>query len=365
MSWDSLQPLGRLLAGSRLPSFDGIRMVAVALVILSHAGYEDGPSDIGVNIFFVLSGFLITWLLLKEREKTGAISLKTFYVRRAFRLLPAYYVFMVVALGQYYGRHIPGGTRTDIVLPGLFYYTNYFNAVHDHPPTPLSHTWSLAIEEQFYLVWPLAFALLMRWGRRAVAGFLVPAIVVVVAWRSYLYVSLDVGTAYVYNAFETRFDTLAIGCLTAVLSQDARFVAGAQAISRRWYLPLITLVVLFVQHAFRPDTFTYTVGFTLDGLLIAVAILQLLLLVDHPAWRWLEHPIPRYLGTISYPIYLYHGLCNAVAGRLVPDLRPLRFLLAFACAALVGTLSFYLIEKPFLRLRDRLTRPAPKPPAQA
>ena len=84
MSWDSLQPPGRLLAGSRLPSFDGIRMVAVALVILSHAGYEDGPSDLGVNIFFVLSGFLITWLLPKEREKTGAISLKTFY--RAPRL---------------------------------------------------------------------------------------------------------------------------------------------------------------------------------------------------------------------------------------------------------------------------------------
>jgi peptidoglycan/LPS O-acetylase OafA/YrhL len=365
MSWNQQQPLGKLLAGSRLPAFDGLRMIAVVLVILNHVGYEPVPADVGVNIFFVLSGFLITWLLLKEHETTGSISLKTFYLRRAFRLLPAYYVFMILLLGQYYGRHHAGETRTDIILPGLLYYTNYFNAFHDHPPTPLSHTWSLALEEQFYLVWPLAFGFLMRWGRGAVIRFLMTAIAVVVVWRTFLYVGLNVGSAYVYNAFDTRFDTLAIGCLTAVLSQDARFLAAAQAISRRWFYPAITLAVLIVEHSLRPVAYHYSIGFTVDGVLIAIAIVQLIQVVDQPAWRWLEHPVPRYLGAISYPIYLYHGLCNAIAGRFFPQQLPLRFLFAFAGAVVLGTISYYVVEKPFLRLRQRFTRTLPVPPVRA
>lgn len=361
MSWNR-QPLGKLLAGSRLPAFDGIRMIAVALVILNHVGYEWVPADLGVNVFFVLSGFLITWLLLKEHDTTGTIALKTFYLRRAFRLLPAYYVFLGIALASYYGRGHAGPTRTDIILPGLLYWTNYFNAFHGHPPTPLSHTWSLALEEQFYLFWPLALGVLLRWGRGAAARFLVAAIVVVAAWRSFAAVVLHLDVAYLYNAFDTRFDTLAIGCLAAVLSRRERFLTMAQRLSRRWYHPAVTLAILIAERTWRPMSMHYTLGFTIDGLLIAIVILQLMQVVEHPAWRWLEHPVSRYIGAISYPIYLYHGLSNALAGRLFHGVSLARLVATIAVATGLGTMSYSLIEKPFLRLRQRLTGGQPVPP---
>jgi peptidoglycan/LPS O-acetylase OafA/YrhL len=347
-------PLGKLLAGSHLPALDGLRTVAVVTVILGHVGFAV-PADLGVSVFFVLSGFLITWLLLKERARTGAVSLKTFYLRRAFRLLPAYYVFLALSLANYYGRsHGAGTTRTDIILPSLLYYANYFNAFHDHPPTPISHTWSLAVEEQFYVVWPLAFCFFFARGRRAVIRFLSIAIVLVAAWRSFLYCDVQVGTAYVYNAFDTRFDNLAIGCLAAVLAQSPRTGAMAQTISRRSIYPAITILLILASRS-MPLIYHFSAGFTVDAVLIAVAILQIMQLASRPAWRWLDHPAVRYVGTISYPMYLYHGLCNSFAAQVVPNPSrlPARFLIAITACILLGTMSFYLVEKPFLRLRQR------------
>lgn len=349
-------PLGQILTGTHFPALDGLRMIAVALVILNHVGYEDVPADLGVSVFFVLSGFLITWLLLKERARTGAISLKTFYLRRLFRLLPAYYVFLALVLANYYGRsHADVTPRTDILLPSLLYYANYFNAFHGHPPTPISHTWSLAVEEQFYLLWPLTFSLFFARGRRAVIRFLALAIALVVAWRSFLFCFAHVGKAYVYNAFDTRFDNLAIGCLAAMLTQSPRFLAAAQAISRRSVYPAITIVLIAVSRSL-PEMYHYSCGLTVEAVLIAVAILQIMQLAQRPAWRWLNHPAAVYVGTISYPMYLYHGLSNSFGTHLVPGHLFPRFLVVVAIAVVFGTLSFYLVEKPFLRLRQRFAR---------
>lgn len=356
-------PLGKLLTGSHLPALDGLRMVAVLVVIVGHIGYEAVPPDLGVSIFFVLSGFLITWLLLKEKERTGAISLKAFYLRRLFRLLPAYYVFLAIVLANYFGRSHAGiQPRTDIILPSLLYYANYFNAFHDHPPTPISHTWSLALEEQFYLLWPLAFSFFIARGRSAVIRFLAISIVLVVAWRSFLFCVAQVGTAYVYNAFDTRFDNLAVGCLAAMLCQSPRVLALAERVSRRSIYPALTLALALLVRS-MPAPYHYSVGFTVEATLIAIAILQIMQLAARPAWRWLSHPAAVYLGSISYPIYLYHGLCNALALRVFPERMLPRVPLVVGVAVVLGTLSFYLVEKPFLRLRRRFTegRPAPSP----
>ncbi len=348
-------PLGRLLRCSHLPALDGLRMVAVLTVILNHVGYAAVPADLGVSIFFVLSGFLITWLLLKEKERTGAISLKSFYLRRLFRLLPAYYVFLAIVLTNYFGRsHGDVHPRTDIILPSLLYYANYFNAFHDHPPTPISHTWSLAVEEQFYLLWPLAFSFFMARGRPAVLRFLVVSILLVASWRSYLFCVVHVGTAYVYNAFDTRFDNLAVGCLAAMLVQSTEVLALAEKISRRAFYPVFTIVLIGCSRA-MPDAYHYSVGFTVEATLLAIAILQIMALATRPAWRWLSHPASVYIGTISYPMYLYHGLCASLSLRLFPDRVLPRFPLVVGLAIVLGTASFYVVEKPFLRLRRRFT----------
>lgn len=356
-------PLGKLLAGSHLPALDGLRMVAVMTVIVGHIGYELVPPDLGVNVFFVLSGFLITWLLLKEQARTSTISLKTFYLRRLFRLLPAYYVFLAIVLANYFGRsHGAVQPRTDIILPSLLYYANYFNAFHDHPPTPISHTWSLALEEQFYLFWPLAFSFFIGRGRAAVTRFLAISIVLVVAWRSFLFCVVHVGTAYVYNAFDTRFDNLAVGCLAAMLTQSPRVLALAEKISRRSVYPVLTIALTLLSRA-MPAPYHYSVGFTVEATLIAIAILQIMQLAARPAWRWLSHPAAAYLGSISYPIYLYHGLCSSLSLRVFPTQMLPRVPLVIGLAIVLGTLSFYLVEKPFLRLRRRFTegRPAQSP----
>ncbi len=352
MSWDQSYPLGAVLSRKHLPALDGLRMIAVLLVILYHAGLERVPSDLGVTVFFVLSGFLITWLLMKEREQTGSIGLGSFYMRRAFRLLPAYYAYLTVAFVLHF-RH--PGARTDIIAPALLYYANYFNAMHDHPPTPIAHTWSLAVEEQFYLLWPLAFLLLSRVSRRAMALILTAAIVLVCAWRSYVFLKSGGDTAWAYNAFDCRFDALAVGCLVAVLSKETLFLRVAQGVARHAALPLLPIALLAATHYEHPPLYKYTVGFTLDALLIGLAIVQLVQLAERPAWRWLDHRVPRYLGTISYPIYLWHGFAMSPVRRLDGAPSAVKMIAYALVAVVLGMASYHGIEKPFLRLRARLT----------
>lgn len=353
MSWDQNYPLGAVLSRKHLPALDGLRMVAVLLVILYHGGWNGIPADLGVSVFFVLSGFLITWLLMKEREQTGSIGLGAFYLRRAFRLLPAYYVYLAVAFALHFRQP---GARTDIIAPALLYYANYFNATHDHPPTVIAHMWSLAVEEQFYLLWPLVFLLLSRVSHRAMAAILTAAIALVVAWRSYVFLELsDGGTAWVYNAFDCRFDTLAVGCLAAVLSKEALFLRLAQGVARHAALPLVPIGLLIVAHYENPPHYKYTVGFTIDALLIVLVIVQLVQLSEHPAWRWLNHRVPRYLGTISYPLYLWHGFAMSPVRRL-GDVPGVVKVIAYGLILVaLGMVSYHGIEKPFLRLRARLT----------
>ena len=358
MSWDQSYPLGAVLSRKHLPALDGLRMIAVALVILYHAGWGEIPADLGVCVFFVLSGFLITWLLMKEREKTGSVGLGAFYVRRAFRLLPAYYAYLAVAFALYF-RH--PGARTDIIAPALLYYTNYFNATHNHPATPISHTWSLAVEEQFYLLWPLAFLLLSRFSRRAMAACLAVTIALVMVWRSYVYTHFSFGTAWSYNAFDCRFDNLAVGCLLAVLSQEAWFLRFARAAARSPALPLLPIGMIFITHYEELPRYNHTIGSTIDALLIGLAIVQLVQLSESRAWRWLDHRVPRYIGTISYPIYLWHGFAMSPMKRLGEAPTAVKMVAYALVAVALGMASYHGIEKPFLRLRARLTAKKPAP----
>jgi peptidoglycan/LPS O-acetylase OafA/YrhL len=354
--WNRHYPLGRILSAKHLPALDGLRMVAVFMVVLYHGGWAWMPADLGVSVFFVLSGFLITWLLMQEHQRTATISLRAFYLRRVFRLLPAYYVYLGIALAIHFGRH---HGRTDIVLPSLLYFANYFNAFNGHPESPISHTWSLAVEEQFYAFWPLAFLVLAARRRSAVQIFLLAAIPLVALWRAYLFLVVRTGTPYVYNAFDTRFDNIAVGCLAALLTKNDWFLQAAARISRHWFLPLIPIGLLGLTHTLLPEDCHYSFGFTLYALLIAVAIVQILQLSDHPAWSWLNHRFPRYLGVISYPIYLYHGLATSLARKASRSSPAIVMLLAVVLCILAGSISYYVVERPFLRLRTRLAHRGP------
>jgi peptidoglycan/LPS O-acetylase OafA/YrhL len=169
-----LDRMGRL---GHVPALDGIRGLAIALVVSMHAFGFPAGGFIGVDLFFVLSGFLITTLLLEEVEATGRISLRDFYERRVRRLLPALLVLLIVY-------SVVEAARGRSVLPavaGLFYFSNFSNFLHltAWRTNALDHLWSLAEEEQFYLVWPPILILLVRWRR-----LLAPLLLLVLAVRS-------------------------------------------------------------------------------------------------------------------------------------------------------------------------------------
>ena len=152
----SQKELAASLSQKKIPSLDGLRAVAVILVILNHLNVPFAPEGRGVLTFFVLSGFLITWMMLKESEKNGDISIRNFYVRRVLRIVPAFYVFLVVQLAaQLVMRGRPSGSMIADYVSAFSFTSNYRFALTPEVDHSSRHTWALAIEEQFYLLWPL------------------------------------------------------------------------------------------------------------------------------------------------------------------------------------------------------------------
>jgi len=344
-------PLAAAFAGSRLPALDGLRAIAVFVVITYHFGLGAVPGDLGVSAFFVLSGFLITWLLLKEHAATGGISLRQFYARRVLRIFPAYYAFIVASFAF---DHVRGQTW----LPGLapsaaFYVVNYFNALHGHPTTSIAHAWSLGIEEQFYLLWPVLLVLLFRGGAARVTRSLAVLIAMVVAWRCILVLGLHVDHAYVYNAFDTRFDNLAVGCLLAAVVARPRFQALSLSLARSSAAPLLTIALLLLSRSALGELYHYTLGFTVDAVLVAVFIVQMLQLHALRPWSWLESPVARHLGVLSYPLYLWHQWGLGIGHHVPIGGRVGEFVAGVGASILLASGSYYVIERPFLALKTR------------
>jgi len=341
-----------VIARSHLPALDGLRAVAVFTVVTAHSNLPlHVPGDLGVSAFFVLSGFLITRLLVREREKTGRVSIRRFYLRRTMRIFPAYYAFLFLS----FALDARAGQRWShaLIVNTLTYTVNYFNAFNHHPATSVAHAWSLAVEEQFYLLWPLAFVILFARGRRTLMAGVGLAALIVVAWRSWLILGAHVDVSYVYNAFDTRFDNLAVGCLLALAVDDDRVVTAAGMWAKRSWFPILTLALLLTSRLALSDAYHYSIGFTVDALLIAALIAQLLQLYSTRLWRWLELPAVRYLGAISYPIYLYHQWGASVGRRLAGNVHSLEFAAGVLATIVLATGSFYVIERPFLKLKKR------------
>ena len=345
-------PLDAVMTQRHLPALDGLRAVAVFTVITYHFSSSVlVPGDLGVSAFFVLSGFLITWLLMREIDETGRISLGAFYARRTLRIFPAYYAYIIFALviDTWRGHPWTHGLIGSAVVYGM----NYYNALNNHPVTSVAHAWSLAVEEQFYLVWPLLFSVLWRRGRNTAALGLVVLIAAVLLWRSYLYLGHHVGSAYVYNAFDTRFDNLAVGCLLAVAIGYPWFTRAATAFARWSWLPLITIACLLVSRVGGGKMYHYGPGFTIDAILVAVLLVQLLQLSRTRLWSWLNHPVVRYLGVISYPLYLYHGWGLSVGEHVHGVPMAVQFVIGVAGCIALASGSYFVVERPFLSLKRR------------
>lgn len=350
----------------KIPSLDGLRAVAVLLVIFHHLGVPYAPRGRGVLTFFVLSGFLITWLLLKESERNGTISVRDFYVRRVLRIFPAFYVFwvlhLVVSLLSSRGS-IPRYAILDYVS-SFFYLSNYWHAVSGSGQHYISHVWALAIEEQFYLLWPLLFAAFQK-DLRKLTRLLIAIIAFVDVYRIVLFFGLHVSDAWLNFAFDCRVDHLLVGCLLAVLLKRGVLARFWIVLTSRLWISIIPfgLIIASIALNFRFHLrYTFAVGFIIDPLLTALFLVQVIAWGNTRLWGWLNWSITRYCGRVSYSMFLYHVFGNQVVKHFLGRTSMLLEIpAAVTLAVLAGTVSYYLVEIRFLRLKARFGGLSPGP----
>ena len=366
-------------------ALDGVRALAVALVLAGHGGIPGMTGGfVGVDVFFVLSGFLITSLLLDELGRSGRIDLANFWIRRARRLLPAL-VLMVLAVAvgrQLFSPEAVAGLRDDAVA--AFFWvanwmfvadkTDYFS--QGAPPSPLQHAWSLGVEEQYYIVWPLVLvtvaivlaARARRRDRRATLGgvrlvvFLLATLGALASAAAAILLASDAARDRVYFGTDTRAQALLVGAAaSALLVRDWESLnRGWSLIRSRWgrriarLLPVIGLVVLAAAAHYA----TGSAREFRSGLLTAVAVAAVLVIAPvaldqrGPVAAVLAWGPLAWLGTISYGVYLWHWPIFLVLNGERTGWSGLS-LFAVRCAATlaVSTVSWWVIEQPVRKWR--------------
>jgi peptidoglycan/LPS O-acetylase OafA/YrhL len=292
---------------------------------------------------------LITWLLLAERE----VSLKRFYVRRALRLFPAFYGYWLAMVGLLLITHksVPWGSA----LSAFFYVVNYYNATHGHPASFISHAWSLAVEEQFYLLWPIVFVLVGA-NRTRLAWLL--AGVIASAWVHRAACTLaGVPDAWLYNAFDCRVDHLLVGCLGAVLLKLRALPALFDLLARSRALAasiagLLLTIGWFELELGRP--FLYIVAHAIEPPLVMALVVFIVANAARAPVRWLQSKALAHVGKVSYGIYLFHPvLLEPVRSHTAFLPEALRTLVIVLVTIGVASASFALYERRFLALKDR------------
>jgi peptidoglycan/LPS O-acetylase OafA/YrhL len=336
-----------------VPALDGLRGVAIASVLIYHAGGLSG-GYLGVDLFFVLSGFLITSFLLEEHLERGRVSLRNFYVRRLRRLMPvaiAGIVFSEIALlGGYIGWQALSGVFA------LFYVENLAHFLHDAPVTGVGHYWSLSQEEQFYLLWPPCLVLMLhrRVNPRWVLAGLLLAALGVMAHRTSLHDALRL-----YGP-DVRSDGMLLGCALAVA-----WKSGLVKPRSGWRFAGVAAAAMFAAAVYSA---TWATGERYGVTAANLAALTMIASVIAAPRGWLPRLLSfqplRWLGVISYSLYIWQPL--------VVSVTELHGAVMLAVATPIGWGSYQFIERPFrLQSRARLDRneitstPAPAPSAAA
>jgi peptidoglycan/LPS O-acetylase OafA/YrhL len=353
---------------------DGLRGVAILLVLGCHLGPLPG-GFLGVDVFFVLSGFLITSLLMEEWQSSGEIRLKQFYLRRALRLLPAFVLLLVLCglsiLWLPSARERWARCREIAVAAG---YLSNWPLLHRTSMPILGHTWSLSVEEQFYLLWPtLLYGMLrLRLSRRLILLLVCCGIGASAMLRLGLYHwHQNHGTERItmiyrlYRGLDTRADALLSGCLLGLLAawgllpKSQRFIRwmGAASLISLIYLSYLTRCKDYYDSRF------YHGLFTVVALMTAILLARLLSAPARFATRILESSLLVRTGRISYSLYLFHApiIQGLLPGCVYLALTVNRYLgyaaftlLTISLSFLAASLSYHLIERPCLRLKDRL-----------
>ena len=339
------------------PDVQGMRAIAIFLALVYHAGVPGFSGGyVGIEVFFVISGFVITGLLLRERAATGHTSLRSFYGRRARRIIPAATLVIIVTVIVTYhslGPLVGHETAVDGQWAALFLANVHFEAVHANylvaqaPPSPLLNYWSLGVEEQFYIVYPTLFLLIGWWARKGSfrARLTVILVTVIVASYTFSIVYTTVNSQGAYYSLLTRSWELALGGLIAVHGRQLQRIPQAWAAVGSW----VGLTVIMVSSV------TLTGSSEYPGALVAIPTLGAGLVVAagaaEPRWgveRLLRRRTFQFLAAISFPLYLWHWpiLEIAAQSRGVASLPVWDNVALLLAAGVLATLTYYLFENP-------------------
>jgi peptidoglycan/LPS O-acetylase OafA/YrhL len=345
----------------RIQTLDGWRAIAIIVVLCTHIrwplpqlAFLGYGGDLGVQLFFALSGFLITSRLLDEYDAKGVVSWRSFYIRRAFRILPpAFFYLSVLVLLGYVLHYIPIGAKQ--LTASVFFFRNYISVASGWYT---GHFWSLAVEEHFYLMWPavLCFVGIARGWRAALA-----LAGIFILWRHADKHFNWVGQVVPHlhgspHRTDYRIGGLLLGCALAYLWRSQ---AGRAILTKRvrswWSLPLIAATIALVRHPTRWSD---------DGLDLFMALLPVVTIADPRGIvsRLLETRLLSWIGRLSYSLYLWQELFLPYYDEPKSFVQKLPF--NVAAAFLAALLSYHFIERPFIAYGRRLVR-AGGPPSRA
>ena len=343
--------------GGYIPSLDGLRAVSIAIVFFAHAGLSPLiPGGFGVTVFFFLSGFLISTLLVQEYDRHGSIALGAFYMRRLVRLGPPLVITLAAAAALVYAGLAEGDLSLGALVSQLFFYNNYYQL----QPNPdvfvegLAILWSLSVEEHFYLIYPAVFLAFARgWiGLKSVVLMLA----LILAWRAFrFYVFID-SEWELYISTDTRIDSMLYGCLLALMNAKGQ---TPRIFQDRFMYPLlgIAIVALLFSFAFQDITFRSTIRYSLQG--IALMPLFYFAVIRHDLWlfRPLNWKPVRKIGQYSYTLYLAHYvIIFALIHNGLDQSNKIMFIpIAAAISIAFAALVYYAAERPMKPLRARLT----------
>lgn len=342
---------------------DGCRGIAIMIVVLAHSGLGWViPGKFGVTFFFFISGFLITKLILLELQKTGRIAIGPFYLRRFFRLYPALLSMILLSTGWSFLLHCPMPAAD--IYSALFYSTNYYigwiRPVTNDCYRLLDIIWSLSVEEHFYFFFPFLSVWILSQNttgrRRFFLWLMLVLCLLAFIFRINLYFSnLDnpqYASGRIYFSTHTRMDSIMWGCVASFLVYGIRsnwFISRLQRI-RYFYIGVSFLLVSFL---WRNEAFRQTALFTFQGIGLLFTVPALQFTGYDKLRRLVESPVLVFIGRISYSLYLFHWGASKLANHWFQEYTSNWELLFWSLSITLTLVSFYLVERPFVRLRRR------------
>tara|TARA_B110000503_G_scaffold35090_1_gene57415 strand:+ start:424 stop:1512 length:1089 start_codon:yes stop_codon:yes gene_type:complete len=344
-----------------IPSLNGIRALAVILVLISHSGFGYiVPGGFGVTVFFFLSGYLITTLLLKEFSNKNDIDIKKFYFRRVLRLTPPLLITLMVTYLAVLADLSDGGSTLYGLMAQLFYFANYYGIYFEQANTIPSGTgvlWSLAVEEHFYLVYPLVLSLLLRLKTQlGLVLSLLSICFIILAWRLNLVLDPAFFEERIYYATDTRIDSILFGCVLAVGFNPIRFSGNSDDLMfRHWLVILLAASVLIFTFIYRDIMFRQTLRYTLQGLALMPLFYLAISRYKHWLFSFLSTSLVQKIGIYSYSIYLIHlFVINLLLKATNQDIMPFYLLVSsMSISTFYAFLVHRYIERQFYTIRKQ------------